>query len=250
MERFRAAFINEIEKMYKKKKAIVIVIISLITIIFGQLMVIAIRSGLGIRGVSSTDFPLLVLSVFVNTILPLFTALVAIDIFTGEFSHNTMKIALTKPISRLKLFSAKIAAVAFFVLINLLVVMVLSTLTGFIFNPASINAIGLVRIVVSYLVTVIPIMALAIIIIFFSNVFRNSTAVFFLSIILFIAFKALEFVFPQYSSLFFTSNLGWYNLWISDAMPFMKILRQLLIMLGYGIMFFTAGYYLFDKKDL
>lgn len=250
MERFKAALVNEIEKMYKKKKAIVIIIISLITIVFGQLMVIAIRSGFGIRGVSSTEFPLLVLSVFVNTILPLFTALVAIDIFTGEFSHNTMKIALTRPISRLKLFSAKIAAVAFFALINLMVVMILSTLTGFLFNTSSITMIGLIRIVVSYLVTVIPIMALAIIIIFFANVFRNSTAVFFLSIILFIAFKALEFVFPQYSSLFFTSYLGWYNLWISDAMPFMKILRQLLIMLGYGIMFFTAGYYLFDKKDL
>jgi len=36
MERFKAAFINEIEKIYKKKKAIVLVIISLVVIALGN----------------------------------------------------------------------------------------------------------------------------------------------------------------------------------------------------------------------
>ncbi|AUS98367.1 hypothetical protein CDQ84_04260 [Clostridium thermosuccinogenes] len=250
MERFKAAFINEIEKMYKRKKAVVIIVISLITIIFGQLVVIGIRSGLGVRGASSTEFPLLVLSVFANTILPLFTALVTIDTFSGEFSHNTMKIALTKPVSRIKLYSAKVTAIAFFALSNLLVVMVLSVLTGFLFNTASFTGVGLLRIVVSYLVTLVPILVLAIIITFFSNILKSSGAVFFLTILLFISLKALGFIFPRYSSLFITSMIDWYNLWIASSIPLMKLLRQLFIMLGYGIMFFTAGFYLFDKKDL
>lgn len=250
MEGFKASLINEIEKMYRKKKAVVIVVISLFVIVMGQLIVLGVRNGFGLGVVTGSEFPILVLSVFNNTILPLFTALVAIDIFSGEFSNNTMKIALTRPVTRLKLFSAKVTAVAFFVLINLLVVMILSTLTGFIFNSASVTIEGFMRIALSYMVMLIPVMTLALIIIFFANFFKSGTAVFFLGIILFISFKALGIIFPQYASLFITSMFDWYKLWISDSVSMLKILRRFLIMLGYAIMFFTAGYYLFDKKDL
>jgi ABC-2 type transport system permease protein len=250
MEGFKASFINEIEKMYKKKKAVVVVIISLVVIVLSQLIIIGMRSGFGIRGVNSLEFPITVLSLFVNTILPLFTALVAIDVFTGEFSQNSMKIALTRPVTRLKLFTAKLSAIAFFVLANLLIVMLLSILTGFIFNTASITVSGFIRIIISYLITLIPILAMILIVVVLANVFRSGSATFFLCIILFLVFKVLGYVFTQYSSLFITSMLGWYNLWIADSIPLFKILRLFLIMSGYGIMAFSAGYYLFDKKDL
>jgi ABC-2 type transport system permease protein len=249
MEAFRASFINEIEKMYKKKKAVVIVVISLIVIVLGQLAVSGIRSGLGLR-TGSSQFPILVLSVFVNTILPLFTALVTIDVFTGEFSQNNMKILLTRPVTRLKIFSAKIAAIAFFVMANLLVVMLLSIIAGLIFNSTTVSFVEFIKVILSYLVTIIPVMALALIIVIFANIFKSSTAVFFISILMFIVFKALGYVFSQYSSLFITSMLSWYNLWIAENIPFLKVLRLFLIMLGYAIMSFTAGFYLFDKRDL
>ncbi len=250
MEAFKAALTNEVEKMYKKKKAAVIIIISLVVIVMGQLMVTGIRNGLGLRTAGGTEFPVLVLSVFTNTILPLFTALVTIDVFAGEFSHNNMKIILTRPISRLKIFSAKLTAVSFFVLANLIVVMLLSTLTGFLFNSASISVTAIVRILISYFVTVIPVMTLAIIISVFANILKSGSAVFFMSILLYIVLKALGYVFPQYSSLFVTSMLDWYNLWIADSIPVLKALRLFLIMLGYSITAFTAAFYLFDKKDL
>lgn len=247
---FKAAFINEIEKMYRKKKAVVVVIISLLAIVMGQLMVTGISTGFGLRAASGMQFPIMVLSLFISTILPLFTALVTIDIFSGEFSHNTMKIALLRPITRLKLYTAKISAIAFFVLANLLVVMVLSTLTGILFNSVSLSAVGLFRILLSYLVTLVPVMALALVIVFLANIFKSSTAVFFLSIILFIVFNGLAIVFPRYASLFITSMFDWYNLWLADSIPVSKLVREFLIMAGYAIMFYTAGYYLYDKKDL
>ncbi|MCR4436059.1 MAG: ABC transporter permease [Clostridiales bacterium] len=247
---FKASLANEIEKLYKKKKAVAIVIISLAVIVIGQLAVVGIRSGLGLKGAGSTEFPILVLSVFVNTVLPLFTALVAIDIFTGEFSHNTMKIALARPADRLKLFSAKIAAAAFFIGVNLLIVMVLSTLTGLLFNSSQITASGFFKILLSYLISLFPAVTLALAIVFLANIFKSGITVFFASILLFLAFKILGFLFPQYSSLFLTSMLDWYNLWIADSIPMAKISREFLIQLGYAIMFFTAGYYLFDGKDL
>jgi len=249
MAGFKAALINEIEKLYKKKKVLVAALVSLIFIILGQLSIIVLRSGFGVRGTSSIEFPLLVLSVVVNTILPLFTALVTIDSFSGEFSQNTMKIAITRPITRLKFFTAKITAVMLFIFVNLLFVMVFSTITGFIFNSNSYTLQGIIRILVSYLVTLIPMMVFSLVIVLFTNILRSGISVFFVSILLFIVFKALGIVFSSYSGLFFTSMMDWYTLWIMDSISFMKIFRQFMMMCSYVILLFTGSYYLFDKKD-
>lgn len=246
---FKAALINELEKLYKKKKVLVAALVSLIFIILGQLSIIVLRNGFGVRGTSSVEFPILVLSVVINTILPLFTALVTIDSFSGEFNQNTMKIAITRPITRLKFFTAKIVSIILFIFINLLFVMLFSTLTGFIFNSSSYTLQGVTRILLSYLVTLIPMTVFSLVIVLLANILRSGISVFFVSILIFIAFKALGLIFSSYSGLLFTSMMNWYTLWIMDSISFMKILRQFMMMCSYVILLFTGSYYLFDKKD-
>ncbi|MBC8062586.1 MAG: ABC transporter permease [Clostridiaceae bacterium] len=246
---FKATLINEIEKLYKKKKVLVAMVISLAFIVIGQVIMIGLRSGFGLRGVGSMEFPILVLSVVVNTIIPLFTALVTIDSFSSEFSQNTMKIAITRPVTRLKFFTAKLGAIMVFVLVNLIFVMIFSVIAGFAFNSNSFTFVGIFRIILSYGITVLPMMVLALLIVLLCNIFRSGIAVFFLSIIIFIGFKALGIYFSQYSGLFFTSMVDWYSLWIMHTMPVSKIFREFLLMVSYGILLFTGGYYLFDKKD-
>lgn len=250
MQMLKACYINEIEKMLKRKKALIVLILSLLTIVFGQLLVAVVRSGLGLRTVSSVDFPLLVLEFMTFTILPLFTVLVSIDLFAGEFSNNTMKLVISKPLTRFQIFTSKILAIFTFVLANLLVVMILSTISGFLFNAYSLNISSIFKIVISYIITAFPMLAFAMIIVMFSNIFRSGTGIFFLSILIFILFKGLGFVFSNYSSIFITSMFNWYNLWIADTSSISKIVREAFILIGYGITFFTASYYLFDKKEL
>ncbi|MFU0825102.1 ABC transporter permease [Clostridium sp.] len=249
MAGFKAALINELEKLYKKKKVMVAALMSLIFVILGQLSVVILRSGFGVRGASSNEFPLLVLSVVVNSILPLFTTLIAIDSFSGEFSQNTIKITITRPVTRLKFFTAKVIAIMIFVLVNLLFVMIISTITGVVFNSNSFTLHSIIRILISYLVTLIPMTVLALVIVLLTNILRNGISIFFASIIIFIVFKALGIIFSSYSSLFFTNMLDWYRLWIMSNVSFLKIFRQSLLMLSYIILLFTGAYYLFDKKD-
>ncbi|WP_125152029.1 ABC transporter permease [Clostridium rectalis] len=249
MLEFKAAIYNEIEKLYKKKKILVSAIVSLIFIIIGQFTIVGLRSGFGVRGTSNMEFPILVLSVVVNSILPLFTALVTIDSFSGEFSQNTMKIVITRPISRLKLFSAKILAIMLFVATNLVFVMIFSTITGVIFNSNSFTLKGITKILLSYTVSIVPMIILVLIIIIFTNIFKSGVGVFFLSVLIVIIFKAMEFVFSRYSGIFFTSLFSWYNLWIMSNFPALKIFRQFMMICSYGLIFFTFGYYLFDKKE-
>jgi ABC-2 type transport system permease protein len=246
---FQAALVNELEKLYKKKKATVAILLSLAIIVVGQLVILGVRSGFGLRGAGSVEFPMLVLSVVVNTILPLFTALVAIDSFSGEFSQNIIRTTLTMPVSRFKIFTAKITAIAVFILVNLLLLLIFSVLAGVLFNVNSFTFGGFAGTVLSYLVTLIPMLVLALGTVLIANIFKSGTSVFFASILAFILLKVLGMVFSRYSSLFVTSLLDWYNLWLASSFPIGKILRQLLIMVGYAIMLFTAGFYLFDKKE-
>jgi len=246
---FRAALINELEKLYKKKKVLVAVLLSLAVIVIGQLVIVGVRSGFGLRGTGSVEFPMLVLSVVVNTILPLFTALVAIDSFSGEFTQNSMRITLTRPVSRFKVYTAKITSIVLFIMGALLLLLVFSLLAGFIFNTNSATLDSLGRTVFSYLVSLFPLTVLALAIALLANIFKSGIAVFFVSILAFLVLKVLGLLFSQYSSLFLTTQLEWYNLFLVNSFPLLKILRQFLIMLGSAIMLFTAGFYIFDKKE-
>lgn len=161
MAGFKAAFLNETDKLLKKKKIFVAAILSILAVIIGQIAVSAIKHGLGLRVVGGVEFPLVVLSIFAYTILPLFTTFVAIDMFNGEFSSNTMKITLTRPVSRFGVYSAKVLNIALFILANLMFVMVLSLLAGIIFNPASVSFIGVAKVFLSYGATFLPVFVLA-----------------------------------------------------------------------------------------
>lgn len=246
---FRAALLNEVEKLTKKKKALLALILSFAVIVIGQLLVVGVRSGFGIRGAGSVEFPILVLSVVINTILPLFTALVAIDCFSGEFSNHIMRFTLTRPVSRFKIFSAKVTAIALFILANLLLLLAFSTIAGFLFNANSATAASFAKTIVTYLVSIFPLLVIALGIVLLTNLLKSGTTVFFVSILAFIVLKAAGLLFPQFSSLLITTHLDWYHLWLANSFPLAKIVRGFLLMLGYGIIFFTAGYYLFDKKE-
>ncbi|WP_261303387.1 ABC transporter permease [Paenibacillus andongensis] len=250
MAGFKAACMNEAVKLLKKKKMMAAAILSILAVMIGQIAVTTIKHGLGLRVVGSVEFPIVVLSFIAYTLLPLFAIFVAIDMFNGESSSNTMKITLLRPVSRFGVFSAKVLNLALFIAGNLVFVMVLSLLVGFIFNPSSASLLGIVKVIVSYGLTFFPVFVFALIVVLLSNVIQGGLAVFFLSILVFIGFNFLGIVFSSYSSFFITSMFDWYTLWISESINVFKIVRQILIMSGCGIMLFTTGYYLFDSKDV
>lgn len=246
----KAAFINETVKLLKKKKIISAAVLSILAVIIGQVAITLIKHGLGLRVVGSTEFPLVVLSFFAYSILPIFATFVAIDMFNGEYTSNTMKITLMRPVSRFAVFSSKVLALAAFIAANLLFVMVLSLVAGFIFNTTTNSFAGIGRVVLSYTATFFPVFVFALLVILLANMIRGGLAVFFLSVLLFAAFSFLGIVFSPYASFFITSMFDWYTLWISESINGFKLLRQTLIMAGCGIMLFTAGFYLFDNKDV
>lgn len=250
MQEFKVALINEVEKMYKKKKAFMILFISLAVIVLGQLAIIGIRNLSGLRAVNSSQFPIELLRLFSFTVLPFFTALVAIDSFSGELSNNTMKLMITRPISRFKIFTAKVVATSIFVLINLYATMVLSTIAGLIFNANTLHFRSFFNILLAYSVALFPIMVFTLLIIVYTNIFKSGIGVFFLSIFTFLVLTILGIIFSRYASVFITSLIQWHSTWLITPFPIKKVLTLFFIQLGYGTIFFNLGFYLFDKKEI
>ena len=63
-------------------------------------------------------------------------------------------------------------------------------------------------------------------------------------------FKILEIFNPAYSSLFFTSGLNMYVLLNAPFIVFTKLIRVVIISVGYIVMLFSAGFMLFDRKEI
>lgn len=247
MSNLTAAYLNELYKVSKKKKILVAAVLSVVAVTLAALIVSSVNNFMGIRLAGVAGFFVLVLQVLNYTLIPLFTAFVCIDMFSGEFGgEHTIKLTLTRPVSRFKVFLSKVLAVATFIAANLVFVMLLSYAASFFIKGANVS-FG--NILMMYVASFFPLMVFALMVILIANVARGSASAFMLSLVAFLATIALEIVSGDYGSFFFTSAFGWYGLFWGSFINIAKIIRVFLILLGYGLVFFSAGYYLFDKKS-
>ncbi len=247
METLKAVYINEITKISKKKKLTVSVVLSALFVIGTAIGVYSLNNFAGVRVTGSSEFSIMVLTVLVYSILPLFTVFICIDMFAGEFSDNTIKFTLTGPASRIKVFWGKILTAATFIIGNLFFVMILSIIASLLINK---NMPNLLKISMSYIMAFMPIFIFALVVVLISNLAKGSTSAFMFSVFLFLVFNGLNLLFPQTKSFLFTSTFDWYRLILGSYINFSKIFRVFLILSGYCIMLIAAGYYLFDKRDI
>ncbi len=247
MQTLKAVYINEMFKMSKKKKVTAALIFSFLSVIVTAIAVYALNNFVGIGITGSSEFSIMALTVLSYTFFPLFTAFICVDMFAGEFADNTIKLTITGPASRFKVFSGKILGIAAFIMANLILVMILSLVTSLFINRSMPN---LFKILIAYIMEFFPIFIFAFVVVLISNITKGTTSAFMLSVLVFLVFNGAGLVFPYLKSLLFTSAFDWYRLALGSYINFSKILRIFLILLGYGIMLFTAGYYLFENKDI
>ena len=246
MQNFKAAYINELYKLSKKKKITVSAILYALAVIIACVIVLTVNGFMGIR-VANADFPTIVLNVLSYTLIPLFSAFTAIDMISGEFSDNTIKFTLTRPASRFKIYLAKTSACASFILASLIYIMLLSEIGGLLTGSSDIN---LLTVFLSYIAAFLPIFVFTQLVMLISCMFKSTGLAFMLSVILFLALNVSGLFYSHIQSFFVTSFFNWYTLFSGSYINFSKIFRVLLILIGCGIMLFTGGYYLFDRKDV
>ena len=247
MDSLNANIINELQKLFSKKKTWVFLIITGIVCFLSAFFITSIQVKLIFISMSSVNFPLMVLSIFTNVFLPLFIFMAASELFSGEIADKTLKLVLTMPISRLKVYVSKIVAIGIYIFINLLVLFLVSTISSLCLN---LGTISIYPVFLSYLIDMVPALILSIFAAFIVQFFRSNSSAIVSCILIFIGVRVVALLNSGLNNNMFTAYLDWYSLWFRSGVNILRTGNIFLLMLSYGIIFFTVGYYLFDKREV
>lgn len=251
MHSYKVGVKNEFSKLVARRKMIILPGILLLFPIAAAILLSQLQTGIGIAAISSGDFPQLMLGIYTNFFLPLLIFMAAADLFAGEVQDRTLKLTLTRPISRFQVFASKITVLALYALTVLAATLVVSLLAGFALQARS-AGIGdaLVKAFVSYGIAWVPMIALATAAALLAQFFRSASGALAIAVVLYMAFKGLGLFYPQlaaYSPTFYTD---WHELWINSAVSAGRLLNASTYLLACCILCFTAAFAMFDKRQL
>lgn len=251
MSSLYANILNETQKIFLRRKNMVLLLLSVVITIGVALLVSTVHKGFGIYAVRSVDFPIYILGFFTRIVLPLFVFMWAADIFAGEVAERNLKIVLVRPITRFKVFLSKNLAIGIAIFIILMLVFIFSFISScFLGISGKELGAGLLEGIKAYSAALIPMLSLSVAAAFVTQFFKSSSGALTTLIILYITATLLPAVLPQASTVLLTSYVNWHVLWLGSTVAAAKLFYAFMIMLSSSIIFFAAGFYLFDTKDL
>jgi len=250
MSAFLAAWRNECEKLRRRKKYTVFlfagIAICIIWTLLGRLLASFIRMQSGYSFVF-TPTPMGALPFFLQIFVPFLMFMASADLLSAE-AENTMKSAICRPVERWKLYASKILAVEAYAAAYLTCIFfVCAALTQVFGKPLAISELATAF--ASYALTLVPLAILASFAALVALLGHSGSLTMFLLILLYTAMNALTMIFPALTEMLFTSYLNWYRLWIGALPGASKLFHMLVIVFGYGAVFFTAGSLIFDRKE-
>ncbi|MDR0469004.1 MAG: ABC transporter permease subunit [Peptococcaceae bacterium] len=252
MTAFLASYRNEWHKLIIRKKYKVFLGLGVGICIFGTILGVFI-SNLAVRRFGSVSLalaptPMGALPFFLQVLIPFLMFMGLTDLLTMEGAENAIKAVLCRPVERWKLYASKIVAVITYAAVYLACVYIISAVSNQVFGKA-LKPMDLFIAFASYALTLIPLTVLACFAAFIALLGRSGTLTMLLMLLFYLVFKTLPIFFPVTTEILFTSYLSWYRLWIGYPPGISKSLQILVTVLGYGVVFFTAGSLLFDRKD-
>ena len=251
MRVFGASYRNEWEKLMRRKKYIVFIFIGIsicfIWILLGNIISRFVMEQGGIS-VTLVPTPMGALPFFLQILVPFLIFMGITDLITVEGAENTMNAMLCRPVERWKLYATKILAVTMYAALYLVSLFVVCALMNQVFGKA-LSVAELLTAFASYALTMVPLAVLAAFAALVALMGRSSTLVMFILLLSYMLMNALPIFFPILSEMLFTSYLAWYRLWIGALPHATKLVHMLIIVLGYGTVFFMAGSLLFDRKE-
>ena len=251
MASFIASYRNEWSKLTSRKKYIVFLCIGIgICLIWAGVGQIASNIARQQGGISLTisPTPMGVLPFFLQILVPFLMFMGVTDLITVESAESTMKATICRPVERWKLYLSKILAVLVYAAVYLASMYIISAVLNQIFGKP-LSAAELITALASYALTLIPLAILASFAALVALVGRSGTLTMFLLLFIYLLLNAMPVLFPVLNELLFTSYLSWYKLWVGALPSAAKLVHMLLIVLGYGVVFFTGGSLLFERKE-
>lgn len=247
---FLASLKNELEKLVYRKKYIVFLIldaVSCLLIAVTQIVAEVVADGQFDTSILFDDMLVSGMTPYLMVFIPLMALLAAADLFSGEFHDLSIRMILLRPVERWKIYCAKVVAIFGMCIVFTFAHLVFLFLVQLIFGH---TVSGFAYAVSAYLLDLIPMAVLVLFFAFLHQLVKSSGSAVALSVVCYIAMVAIgKYVFFA-GGLVFTEYLSWHSIWLGTIPPLTVILPKIGILLGTATVFYCAGYYLFERKEI
>ncbi len=241
---------NETEKIFLHRKTTIFLIITALISIGAAASFSVLQNAIGIFAVTSSTFSVVILGLFTSILLPLFIFAEAADLFAGEAGDKTLKLSLTRPISRWNVFLSKNIAIAIYIGINLAVILLVSVLAGLFLQGSGNFATGLLQTMIAYLAALVPMISIGIAAAFIAQFFKSGSSALVACLFIYLVGKAVAFIYPGIGRMILFFYTDWHMMWLGSTIGVGPLLNGLIIMIGYSMLFISIGFYLFDKTEI
>lgn len=248
MRTYLAAVHNECIKLRARKKYLVFLLIGMglgLFNVLGKSLLLRVSAGAANLGGSSA--PMAMMTLFVDFLIPLVVMMAACDLFSTEYQDLTIKATLLRPVSRFKIYAAKITAVTLLGLGYLMLLFGTSALMDALIWGRTGNlayAFG------AYLLDLVPLFVVILMAAFLNQLGKSSTLAMFLCIIVYVLLYIAGILISSLSGLLFTGYMKWHAIWLGHMLPLGAAAAKTALLAGYGLVFFSAGYFLFLRREI
>jgi ABC-2 type transport system permease protein len=245
---WKAGYINELYLLLYRRKVVMFGVFSAILPILLAISLHALQPVLGLIAVSQS-FPIEMLSIYTGLWIPLFILTVTADLFPNEIASRTLKLALLRPNTRFQVFGTKVMALG----TGIAAILVLLGIVTFICNLFAGTSVGFgeqIGILKAYVAAFVAMFALSAVFVFISQFFKSASGFIVFAIVLYAAAKIAPFLISSFAAFSPTAYTDWHMLWLSSTVSASKLLTSTLFLLSSSLLFFSLGYYKFDKKEV
>lgn len=246
MSTLKFAYEKELFKLLHRKKYYVFTIIGiLISVIrFGGAVLLA-RLSKGTLNIRSS-IAMEMLPVAVEIIVPIILFIAVSDLFTHEFSADTMKSCLIQPITRFKLLSVK-AAAALTIGVGSLIAMYIVNIVIQSLNGASIANASVI--LLAYIIDIIPLIGIVFLGIIINVLLKSPASATLLSLAVYAVMKYAGLYVSGADAFLFTSIAKLHALMIGTPLPFGVMICKLGILFGSIMILYSVSYIIFEKRN-
>lgn len=243
---FAPCLCGELKKLAVRKKYLILTIVmAAVSAALTMLLMLA-KEALSRESLSVTvNISMTLLPIFASAAVPLIGIMAVCDLFASEYHSTAIKAQLLRPVTRFKIYTAKLTAAWLMCALVMLAEFVVTALCSVFAGGGS----GLWYAFGAYILDILPEIILILMAALINQCTKSPTSAMFLSIIIYLAAKLSGYVSASGGSMLFTSYMEWHRLWLGTALPMRDLLTKCALLFGYGLTFFSGGYLLFLKKE-
>lgn len=247
MNNFLFALNKELFKLIHKKKYIILTVIGALVSLArwgGSALVAKLSHG---YMTINANIGLEMLPFAVEILVPIIIFIAVSDLFTHEYSSDTLKMSLLQPVTRFKLLTAK-AAAALILGSAVLIIMYFVNIAIQMFTGG--NTSNLLAAFAAYIIDIIPLIGIAFLGVLINVCLKGPTSATLLSLAVYGVMKYMGLYVAGSASFLFTASAKLHLMLLGQTLPLNVLMYKFGILAGSILILYSLSYIIFERKNI